>query len=134
MNVHVIIYKKVVWNRKGSLRIHPDETYARFSPIYNWRKGVEEVQADTLDNIISNLKIDSIDFLRMDIEGAEVEALEGAKRVLDISNKAVIATLHIRDGQTTSAKVGRILEKSGFRVQVSSDGFVYTMKLGGRVL
>lgn len=42
----------------------------------------EEVSARTLDNIASELLIDKLDFIKIDVEGAEPLAFEGASRTL----------------------------------------------------
>jgi FkbM family methyltransferase len=42
----------------------------------------EEVDVDTLDNIVASLGIDRIDFLKIDIEGAEADAFKGMERSL----------------------------------------------------
>jgi FkbM family methyltransferase len=43
----------------------------------------ELVQAITLDEFCSTIKIDFIDFLKMDIEGHELSALRGAKKLIE---------------------------------------------------
>lgn len=48
------------------------------SKRFNVEKEVE-LEADTLDNLIS----EEIDFIKIDIQGAEMKALEGAKKVLE---------------------------------------------------
>lgn len=40
------------------------------------------VQLTTLDNLVAELKLDRVDFVKMDIEGAEKQALEGARHML----------------------------------------------------
>jgi FkbM family methyltransferase len=41
-----------------------------------------EVRAVTLDQIVDELRLDRVDFIKMDIEGAERHALAGARRLL----------------------------------------------------
>ena len=40
------------------------------------------VRAVTLDGLVDELKLDRVDFIKMDIEGAERHALAGASRLL----------------------------------------------------
>ena len=46
------------------------------------RGGTVTVRAVTLDDMIDELKLDRVDFIKMDIEGAERHALTGARRLL----------------------------------------------------
>lgn len=48
------------------------------NPLLN----LEEVQVDTLDNIVEKIDIDNIDFLKIDTEGFEMEVLKGASNFL----------------------------------------------------
>ena len=68
-----------------------------------------EVQSDTLDNMVLELGIEKVDFLKMDIEGAEVETLEGAKRILKTAHKVVVETHH-RNGKPTWPEVQEFLK------------------------
>ncbi len=70
----------------------------------------------------------SIDFLKMDIEGAEYEALEGAKQMLAATKFAVIAAYHIRDGVTTAARVDAMLKAAGFKTRVDENYHVYAWR------
>lgn len=42
-------------------------------------KLIQQINLDTLDNLSSELKLDRIDFIKVDIEGAELSMLKGAK-------------------------------------------------------
>jgi FkbM family methyltransferase len=54
-------------------------------------KGEERVEVNTLDNLVA----DSIDFIKMDIEGFELKAIEGARRhIADSRTKLAIAAYH----------------------------------------
>ena len=64
----------------------------------------------------------------MDIEGAEYEALEGAKEVLSNTKKVVIAAYHIRDGIPTANKVAEILKNLNFKVEIGENLHVYGIR------
>jgi bifunctional ADP-heptose synthase (sugar kinase/adenylyltransferase) len=54
----------------------------------------EDVEADTLDHILEELQVKRADFIKVDIEGAEVIALQGMRRTL---GEARYLMIEIRD-------------------------------------
>ena len=69
-----------------------------------------------------------VDFLKMDIEGAEYEALDGATEMLAATKFAVIAAYHIRDGITTAARVDTTLRVAGFKTRIDENFHVYAWR------
>jgi uncharacterized Rossmann fold enzyme len=68
------------------------------------------VQCDTLDNILMDTKVD---VMKMDIEGAEVQALKGATNTLKQLRKIVVE-IHGDNFE----QVKHMLEKSNFTLQI----------------
>lgn len=52
----------------------------------------ETVPADTLDNLCAESGIESVDFVKMDIQGAEFHALRGASQILSQSPNCLLLT------------------------------------------
>lgn len=84
-----------------------------------------EVRARKLDDIWRENGCHQVNFLKMDIEGAEYEALDGAKDMLHSTSNVAIASYHIRDDIPTAGKVAEILVKSGFKIRVDENLHVY---------
>jgi FkbM family methyltransferase len=84
-----------------------------------------QVQARRLDDIWRENGCHQVNFLKMDIEGAEYEALDGAKEILLSTNNVAIAAYHIREGIPTAGKVAELLIKSGFKIRVDENLHVY---------
>jgi FkbM family methyltransferase len=70
------------------------------------------VSVDTIDNIVSELQIDHVDFIKMDIMGSELKALKGAVDTLQKTKHIAVAP------QKTTFKVCEFLEKNGFVTKV----------------
>lgn len=68
-----------------------------------------EIECDTLDNILLNYRVDVI---KMDVEGAEVLALKGATKTLEVIRKIVVE-IH----GDKSENVKQILRNHGFKLE-----------------
>jgi hypothetical protein len=90
-----------------------------------------EVEVDTLDNILQDLQVDKVDFIKMDIEGAEIEALAGMENTLESCQalKLAVAAYHRVRGEPTYKTVIPYLQQKGFKT-VENEGIIY----GGKKL
>ena len=53
------------------------------SIVWSFKEALEiDVEADTLDNIVDDVGLDSVDFIKIDVEGAEGLVVKGAERTL----------------------------------------------------
>lgn len=71
-------YQKAIFSKSGFIRMIDEGG----SSYIDKTKGEVEVEMMTLDSFIESNNINKIDILKLDIEGAEFEALKGAKEVL----------------------------------------------------
>ncbi len=81
----VIIYPKGVWDKDDviTLTVDPQNSAADtvvMSPE-NAQKG-PQVPLTTIDKIVAELKLDRVDYIKMDIEGAERNALKGGQETI----------------------------------------------------
>ena len=97
-----IIAKDKLWN------------FSRKLITINFNKQFQsfDVNTDTLDNFCKENNIDSIDVLKIDTEGSEVEVLNGAKNMLNKTNIILIEVLDEKKNFSEKyKKVIDILEK-----------------------
>lgn len=73
---NVVVYKLASWNRKETLRFHEDGSF--ISQIYS--KGNSTTNANSLDNVLFDIA--PVTFIKMDVEGAEYETIEGAEKII----------------------------------------------------
>ncbi len=79
-----------------------------------------DVNVVALDNELERLGIDRLDFLKMDIEGSEIEAVKGARNVLmDNDVKVAIASYHEVEGRKTCFALEDLLTDMGYRAETN---------------
>lgn len=83
--------------------------------------------ADTMDGILEKLGIGSADFIKMDIEGSEIEALKGMRRILESEVQLSIAAYHPVDGTLTHTRIVPYLEQLGFKTAYE-EGIVHARR------
>jgi len=79
----VILVEKGVWDKTGRLALHLSNTGDSHSVAINQNAGKDQsIEVTTVDFLAENLRLPRIDFIKMDIEGAELNALRGCRQVL----------------------------------------------------
>lgn len=81
----VIVYAKGVWNKDDFLDLNVDPNNSAADSFLIKREGshaVARVPLTTIDKLAAELNLPKVDFIKMDIEGAEPNALEGAVETL----------------------------------------------------
>lgn len=94
--------------------LHFRRGYTGTSSLFAFEAATHEVGVAVrrLDGIAPELNVRRIDLLKLDVEGAEVIALEGAKGILLITDRVVVETVADAEGREVRA----ILRANGFRL------------------
>jgi len=106
---NVVLNHLALSNKNGSIRLHVyEDALSSFNsqaarPLKNYGLdfepiGIEETPATTVDDYCEKNKIEQIDLLKIDVEGAELQVLHGARRMLKSKR---IRCLTFEFGQTT---------------------------------
>jgi FkbM family methyltransferase len=118
-----------VWSNAGTLDI--DTGYAQAnSLISSVSKGdaTESVETISIDEIVNRFALDRVTMLSLTLNGAEVEAIEGAKRTLRRHRPRIrLAGWYSRDGRAISQITRERLERQDYDVFVGPRGNVMAL-------
>jgi len=121
---NVITVPKAAWTEKTELEINqsslPNENSV-LQPDQRDSNSSFTVDADTVPNIVKNLGIEHIDYLKIEAEGVEMEILEAALAdEIEIEKIAVDASAE-RDGSGVIDEVGAILESYNYDWRINEE-------------
>jgi len=108
-----------VHNKNGIEKFNTTNDFQGAASTFFTDVSVEKTQLTsviTLDTLVKMLDLKKVDFIKSDIEGAEIEAFEGAEQTLAMCNHVAIGSYHIRGGEPTAERIEKILKKSGMEV------------------
>jgi FkbM family methyltransferase len=97
-NCHnTIVASKAASDKRGVVKLRIPRPARRglilttASIVWSFKEALEiDVEADTLDNIVDEAGLDTVDFVKIDVEGAEGLVVKGAERTLRKSRTILI--------------------------------------------
>ena len=81
----LVIYPKGVWDKEDTLELMVDPANQAADSFVIHRQGAKavlRVPLTTIDRLVDELKLERVDYIKMDIEGAEVNALKGGSATI----------------------------------------------------
>ena len=123
---NVITINKGLWSENKTLGLSRNGMASTF--IRGLSNGsVEEIPVVSLDNELKELGRKKVDFIKMDVEGAEIEAVKGCKETLkDNDVKLAIASYHWVNGQPTCYELEKLLRSYGYKAETLLEGQLLT--------
>jgi FkbM family methyltransferase len=115
-NITVIPY--ALWNSRGTIPFYRSNNLATRSLIQEWASSTNsiEVETITIKDFLRERKITTVDFIKINAEGAELEIIEGGISA-DTFRGFVIAADHVRGSAITDKRVVNLLSHRGFKVK-----------------
>lgn len=120
--VNVLTFNKGVWDQKIKLpvTINSNTSYGRIilDKKSEYSENEIKITCTTIDDLVKDLKLSHLDLIKMDIEGAEIEALKGAANTLEtLSPNLAIASYHRRDKTQTFGAIEKYLNEKKYSVK-----------------
>lgn len=125
---NVTVIKKGLFSKTSRVRFDVQGVSSRLQ-IYNRNiPTLNYIEVDSLDNILTDLRIKKINFIKMDIECAEIEALKGCKRTITYNHNIhlAIASYHIVNGERTSYALERLFRSFGLNSETRNPSHLTT--------
>lgn len=82
----------------------------------------EEIETDTLDNILNEIAVGHVDFVKITVNGAELEVLKGMEETLKGDVKLYVKGCALKDGEPINRIIASFLKNRGFITNVLSEG------------
>ncbi|MEX0702839.1 MAG: FkbM family methyltransferase [Planctomycetales bacterium] len=114
----VRIHNVGIWNEPGRIPMK-GKGWSQFSIADMDGKDYPDrgfVRTDTLDNIFDRSDVERIDYLNIQVNGAEIQTLQGLQRWFDRVHVIRIAAYYKRDGVAIADEVERILRDRGAEI------------------
>ena len=117
---NVIVINKGCFSKRATLTFYLDGVGTGGHSLVNKSVGDEKIkiEVDSLDNILKELKIKKIDLMKVDVEGAEADVLEGAVKTLNKSHPKIVFeawnSVHLK-------RVEKILSKFNYKIKKIDD-------------
>lgn len=120
---NVLALNRAAYSAHRVLRLYqPNDNFSIYDTVMPSRAGTNhsyvEVEAHTLDFILSANGLTAADWIKIDVEGAEYEVLKGATGTLAANHDTTIL-MEIHDVQDSEhyGKITRFMEDLGFKIE-----------------
>jgi FkbM family methyltransferase len=123
----VIIYPKGVWDKEDFLEMNVDPENQAADSFIIQRKGavaVAKLPLTTIDLLVAELKLERVDYIKMDIEGAEVKALEGARQTIARHHPRMGLSVYHQDDHPVEVPRAAKAAWDGYRVECGPCDYV----------
>jgi len=115
-NVEVI--NVAAWNSSNQLRFFVGASSAHGGAYFNYDLNSITVKAEKIDRIVADAELSHVDWIKIDVEGAEYEVLQGLEKTLDKFKPRLIVEVW----QKNQNKVEKLLSKHNYVMSCISKG------------
>jgi len=117
--LNTVVINKGVWSTSGNLLFQGEGNMGSgMANVQDRAANLLNVQVVSLSDFCSEFSIDRIDYIKMDIEGAEVEVLKASADVLRKFKPRLIIEPHVVGTRLVTDDVCRILSEYGYGTEV----------------
>ncbi len=117
---NIFLFNKAVWsNNDGLLFSNEGAMGSSAVSITGGNRGIERVVPSLLlQDFFAAHELDHADFVKIDIEGGEIEVLEASASFLKDMNARLIVEPHFVNGSISTDRCCGLLQSAGYKVQI----------------
>jgi len=117
---NIIPINKGLWSKNMMLPLEINLISSTFFFSPDKKNSHTLVPVSSLDDELEERGIRKVDFIKMDVEGAEIEAVKGSEKTLKNNDvKLAIASYHLINGQKTCFELEKLLQRFGYKTETS---------------
>ena len=122
---HVTLIEKAVSDKAGTLSMYR-HSRQRASAYEHIAQGstLFEIPADSIDGMLAEIGVTEVDYVRLQVNGVELEGLRGMSNTLSSDPELMIAAMYLREGEHTRDLILPYLAEIGYTAEVHL-GHVY---------
>lgn len=109
---NVRLIRSAAANCEGTIKLYKTERLGTPSIVWDKRAKYETVPCQTVDKLLADSGVRKVDWLKIDVEGAELMVLEGSRKILAENEKLrLVIEIH-----TSSDSVLKFLKKMDYKI------------------
>ena len=116
---NICVYEQGVWNKKDNLYF---DNYGN-NGSHITPEGKTKIMVDTIDNIAGD---NPVTFIKLDIEGAELEALEGAKKTIERNRPRIAVCVYHKPEDFIEIPLFIINNFPNYKLYIRKYGYAWT--------
>jgi FkbM family methyltransferase len=117
---NICLIPRAVWSHsEGLLFSHEGAMGSSAVAITGGHRGLERIVPSVrLADFVKETSLSKVDFVKIDIEGGEIEVLKDSAALLRRLGARLIVEPHVVDGVLSTARCCDLLEKAGYHIRV----------------
>lgn len=109
------IHKELMWNEETEIDFQESGTVASSALWFSGKNNIVKKKTITLDTWAEINQIERLNFIKMDIEGAEIRAIEGCRSIIKkYKPNFAIASYHMVDGKPTYVELEKFFKNINY--------------------
>ena len=117
---NVLPLNYAVFSTRTRMKLYEQSASAKYNSLMLTRaaktRNYVEVNADTLDSILKQNEVNRVDWIKIDVEGAEFEVLKGSTKTLSSENVSLLIEIHNIEDPSHYDNIVNLLKDDNYEI------------------